>query len=146
MFSANLARLSSYSKFGLRVVRDCEFFSVGKIPTKLDKRLVPVGSAKYTRELISNLQGVAGAICREDVADEIPEHIGCAVCDDPMSVFYKIHAERTREGVYWNSFRSRVDPTAKIHPSAYISETDVVIGPGSIIDAGARRSGAKYYW
>ncbi|MCV0352776.1 MAG: hypothetical protein K5863_22090 [Nitratireductor sp.] len=54
-----------------------------------------------------------------------------------MGSFYKIHAERIREGGYWNSFPSRIDASAKIHPKAYVSETDVVIGPGTVVDAGA---------
>ncbi len=137
MFSPKLASLSAYSELGFEIVRDCDFYAVGKIPTKLDRRVVPIGSAKFLRELMFNMDGVAGVVCCADVASEIPEEIGCAISDDPLGIFYKIHAERIRDGAYWETFPSRIDPTAKIHPKAHISETDVIIGPETIVEPGA---------
>lgn len=137
MFTQTLEPLSAYSRPGLQVIRDCEFFSAGKIPTRLRNRLVPIGDAKYLRELQANLDGVAGVLCPESVAPEIPSEIGCAVTADPMGMLYRIHNERLHAGKYWTSFPSRIDPSANVHPKAHVADTDVVIGPDAVIDPGA---------
>lgn len=137
MFHQRLDPLSTYESAGIRVLRDCLFYAAGKIPTRLNNRLVPLGDRRYLRELNCNLEGVAGVLCTEDVAADIPSGIGCAITTNPVGALYKIHAQRLSEGKYWQSFPSQIHPDAKIHPNAHIDPRDVVIGPDTVVGPSA---------
>ena len=137
MFHQILDPLSMYNAAGIKIIRDCEFYSPGKIPTRLDRRLVPVGDRRYLRDLSDHLDGVAGVLCTEAIADDIPKGIGCAVTDNPLGALYRIHAQRLSEEKYWRSFPSRIHPSATVHPKAHIDARDVVIGPDTVIGPSA---------
>jgi len=57
------------------------------------------------------------------------------VCDDPRYYFYALHnhiADATYERV-----PSRIDPTAAVHPRAFVSEYNVVIGARTVVEPNA---------
>ncbi|MEJ0009777.1 MAG: hypothetical protein WDN72_04190 [Alphaproteobacteria bacterium] len=133
MFVKSERALSDFSgRFSL-VVRDCRFHTIGKIPTRIEGRLVPVGGKKFLRELSEDMDGIAGVICTPDVVKSIPPELGCAVSDAPMRVAYEIHRELVAGPAFWKSFASRIHASAQIHPTAYIAPNDVVIGEGTVV-------------
>ncbi len=133
MFVRSHRLLSEYSAVFLSIHRDCSFHAIGKIPTRLAGRVVPVGGRKYLRELMECLDGIAAVICTPDIVDEIPPELGCAISDSPVRASLEVHRELVRKNAFWNSFESRIHPTAQIHPSAYVAPTDVEIGANTLI-------------
>ncbi len=134
MFKQSTTKLSSFSDNFDCIVRDCSFYGVGKIPTRLSNKLVPVGSSKFLPELMRDIDGVAGVICPPNLLEQIPSHLGCAISSKPLEAAYKLHRHLARtKDHYWESFPSRIDPSAQIHPTAYVAESDVTIGPGCVI-------------
>jgi UDP-3-O-[3-hydroxymyristoyl] glucosamine N-acyltransferase len=133
------SRLSDFRSYG-GIVRDCEFFGVAKVPSRVDARLVPVTDAANVKELMAQLPGVAAVICTKDLVDSIPGHLGCLQSDAPRIAAHQIHCELTsRPDYYWTSFKTRIGAGADIHPSAWIAPTNVeigdrvTIGPGTVI-------------
>jgi UDP-3-O-[3-hydroxymyristoyl] glucosamine N-acyltransferase len=130
MFSKeNRSQLSDFSQFFDRLVRDSDFFSVGKIPSRLSARLVPIGAKRFFSEFDQERAGIAAVLCPPDLQHLVPADLGCAVTDDPVLSAVLIHDELCKKSNYfWNSFSSRISPSARIHKTASIAENDVVIG------------------
>lgn len=129
-------RLAEFAHLG-RVVRDTDFFSVGKISTQVDARLVPVQSIEYLASAL-NMSGIAGIICPPELANEVSDGIGCITTNDPQRVAYAIHCDlAARSGYLWDGFASRIAVSAQIHASAEIAARDVVIGEDVVVEAGA---------
>ena len=131
-------KLSEFADLFDSVVRDAAFFTTGKIPTRARGKLVPVGAAKHLAELLRHVDDVAGVICPAELVDQIPEGIGCVVSAEPLAAAYRVHVRLCdRADYFWTGFETRVDPTATIHPTAYVADRDVVIGAGTVVDAHA---------
>ncbi len=136
--TGNRVQLSDFASLVDSVVKNAEFFSVGKIPSRVPARLVPVGSAKFLRELKSNLGDIAAVICTPDLVDQIPDHIGCAVSKNPVTAAFHIHAALcAKVGHFWTDFQSIIAPEADIHPSAVIAKMNVRIGVGCFVGPNA---------
>ena len=142
MFTGNTIDLGSAVKglpVAVDVQRDCAFSYVGKIPSRLDRRVVPATSPKLISEALA-LDGIVGIITTETCANLVPAHLGLAVAADPVTAALHLHESICDlDGFLWQSFDSRIHPTARIHPSAVIDERDVVIdahavvGPTSVV-------------
>ncbi len=131
------ARLSEFSAFG-DVVRDGEFFGVGKVPSRIDARLVPVTKAAHLRAASGLGFSIAGVICTPELAAEVGEHLACLVSVRPQAAAHAIHRElHRRPGHYWADFATEVAPGATVDSSARIAERNVRIGAGSVIGPGA---------
>ena len=133
MFIRSTRLLSEYADRFSSIRTDCVFHSIGKIPTRIAGRVVPVGGKKYLRELLKSIDGIAAVICTPDVVENIPSELGCAVSDSPVRASYEVHRDLVRKNAFWKSFPSRIHPTAEIHPSAYVSPTDVEIGANTVV-------------
>lgn len=153
MFTGNVTNLASVLN-GLPIVadlvRDGSFSYVGKIPTNLERRVVPATTLQHVEAAVAQ-DGIAGIICRPEHASMVPKDRALVVSHDPVTASLHIHEKLCdMEGFLWESFESRIDPSAKIHCSAVVAERDVVIGPGAevgptsviqertVIEAGAR--------
>lgn len=120
------------------IVRDAGFFAVGKIPTRVPARLVPVGSGKFIGELETEIDGIAAVICTAELVDQIPEHLGCAVAENPLRAAFFIHEMLCAQaGYYWGDFATKIAPDAEVHPTAYVAEKNVVIGAGTFVGPNA---------
>lgn len=120
------------------VRRDCSFFSCGKIPTRAPAKLVPIGGEKYLRELVMAMEGVAGVVCTPEVAERIPESLGCAVSASPAEAIARIHSILCkRHNYFWDSFPSKIAASAHIHPTAYVADENVIIGDDVVIGPNA---------
>lgn len=134
MFTQNTERLSSFAgSAGLRIVRDCEFSYVGKIPTLLPCRIVACATARHIDEARSGA-GIVGIITIAELQELVPLAMGLAISDKPLSATFDIHDMLCqREGFHWQRFETIVAPDAVIHPSAMVAPYDVVVGAGSVV-------------
>jgi UDP-3-O-[3-hydroxymyristoyl] glucosamine N-acyltransferase len=120
------------------VERDAEFQSLGFVSSTLPALLVYLGDARFLREALGN-DSVAAVIASPALAPEIPAHLGLAVAEAPMQAFYAVHHHlATRTAFYWQDFETEIDATARVHPAAYVAPRNVRIGPGTVVEPGAR--------
>lgn len=133
-FTGNTVRFSEFTgQFGLKVLQDCDFSYVGKIPTRLNGRIVPCGNPSHIYAALES-DGIAGIITTAELADLVPEGMGLAFADNTVLAALKLHEHIAQIAEFqWQSFNSRVHETAVIHPGAYVSDCDVEIGPESVI-------------
>jgi UDP-3-O-[3-hydroxymyristoyl] glucosamine N-acyltransferase len=114
--------------YGLVIVNDGAFQYAGKIPTRLNNRLVPVGGAEFIREL-ENSQGISAVLCTKNVAEKIPAGIGVAICESPLKTLYKIHTDLCNSNHHWGEpHESSFGSNVIIHPSASVAKHHVIIG------------------
>lgn len=134
MFTNNRAELKEFDgRFGLKVLQNGSFSYVGKLPTKLGRRLVPCSNASQTEAALLD-SSIAGLVVTPDNVPLVETGKALAEADNPMMAVQHVHGELSeREGFFWESFESRIDPSAIVHPTAFIEDHDVVIGPGTYI-------------
>ena len=131
-------RFSDHIDLFDEVRRNCEFFTVGKIPTKAPAKIVPISAPKYLSELRRYPDDIVGIICSPEVAEQCPDHLGCAVSSQPLHAAYTLHKKLAKlEGYFWTPFESIISPTAQIHPSAYVAPYNVIIGEGVVVQPNA---------
>lgn len=134
--SDSSATLAEFGSLGT-VVQDCGFFGIGKIATGVPRRVVPVIRQSALKEALGR-PDILGIICSRDIANEVPDHLGCLVADDPLAAAFHIHSALcARPRHYWDSFPSRIAPTARIEPGAQIAANDVIVGDRAIIGSNA---------
>jgi UDP-3-O-[3-hydroxymyristoyl] glucosamine N-acyltransferase len=59
--------------------------------------------------------------------------MGVAVSPEPRAAFARLHNDLALRGFYWEDFPTVIDPTARIHPTAWIAERNVRIGAATDI-------------
>lgn len=127
-----LSQLREISEWTL--TRDGEFSSLGFVTHHSPNMLVFLESEQFIDKLLQN-PDITCVVAKDDFLDLLPGHIGIAACDSPRKAFYELHNYlATSTDFYWKTFPTRIDPTAKIHPRAYIAENDVVIGKNVVIE------------
>jgi UDP-3-O-[3-hydroxymyristoyl] glucosamine N-acyltransferase len=132
------ANLAEFADLFDVVVRDASFFTTGKIPTRSGAKLVPVGAEKHLPELMANLDDIAAVICPAELVEKIPEQLGVAVSASPLAAQYRVHVRLCdRPDYFWTGFETRIDPSARVHPTAWVAPRDVEIGAHTVIDAHA---------
>jgi len=131
------SRLSSLpSKLDLRVERDGSFSDLGLLSHAQAGQLV------YVRDA-SALEGapVLAAFCvlsPIELVSKIGATAGLATAADAERAFYRVHEYLAREtDFYWRDFASEIDPSARIHPRAFVAERGVRVGPRVVIEANA---------
>ncbi|MBA1321431.1 DapH/DapD/GlmU-related protein [Pseudomonas plecoglossicida] len=131
MFNTAKVSLSAFDSTFISIARDCDFYCVAKIPTLTRHKLVPLSNIKYLKEIELHRDSIAGVICPPDLADKIPPELGCALSENPVRDAYSIHGSLTQtRDHYWTTFESQVHESVIVHPTAYISPTNVIIEKG----------------
>jgi UDP-3-O-[3-hydroxymyristoyl] glucosamine N-acyltransferase len=131
------------------LLRDAEVRSFGFIETALDGRLVFVMDDRNLDRL-RTATGISAILATPALAQAvekaIPADTGLAVVDDPKVSFALLHNELAATDFYGAAAETRVDPSASVHPTAYIDPIDVVvhphcrIGPRAVILSGTTLS------
>lgn len=128
--------LSEFEDLGLEIVRPCRFSFPAKILTPVNDILVPL----ITEGALSDLRlrsGISGVIATRDLASSVPDAMGLAIARDPMRVHHEIHlALASMAGRLWRDFDSIIDPSAIIHPMAWVAPRNVRIGADVVVMAG----------
>ncbi len=138
MYTGNTLDLAEFDReFGLSVQRCCKFSYVGKVPTKLDRRVVPCTKQIHIDQALAG-EGVAGIITLAGLSDGVPKGFGLAVSEAPLRSALLLQSHIAALGDFqWEHFETRIHPTAQVHEGAIVSPHDVVVGEGSVIYPGA---------
>lgn len=134
MFTGNRIALSELAgPLGLDVRRDARIAHVGKVPTRLDGRLVPCGKQVHLNDASAET-GIAAYVVPADLVDSVPAGGGLIVAEKPIVTAMVIHEYLVGlPGFLWEDFDSQVDATALVMPGAYIAPRNVRIGPRSVV-------------
>lgn len=138
MFTANRITLSELAPLlGLDMRRDAEIAYVGKVPTRLEGRLVPAGKQGHLDEA-ATATGIAAFVVPEDLVAAVPPGAGVIVAEKPVVTANAIHEYLCdRPGFFWQDFDTRIHPTAVIMPGAHVAVRNVEIGAGTVIGPNA---------
>lgn len=138
MFTGRRISLSELAApLGLEVMRDAEIAFVGKVPTRLDGRLVPCGKRVHLDEA-SGRDGIAAYVVPADLADAVPAGAGMVLAENPVVTAMAIHEYLCDlPGFIWDDFDSEIDPTAIVMPGAYVAPKNVRIGAETVIGPNA---------
>jgi UDP-3-O-[3-hydroxymyristoyl] glucosamine N-acyltransferase len=117
---------------GIVVRRDGDFHTLGFICDAYPQQLVFLENRAFLRALQRN-RSVSAVLTTAELADAVPRGVAVATCDQPRTVFANLHNELALRGFYWDDFPTFVDPSAKVHPTAWIAERNVRIGAASQI-------------
>lgn len=133
-----MTRLSEFADVipGLTVVRDCEFESLGNLSDTTPRRLVFAEDAHWSAQAL-NTPDVAALITTPDLAASgwSATSLGIATTESPRHAFFAIHNHLARHTDFYRaSFENRIDPSARIHPSAVLADRGVQIGANVLIE------------
>src|SRR5712671_7962012 len=117
---------------GIAVRRDGDFQTLGFVCDNYPHQLVFLESRTFLRGLQRN-HSVSAVLTTPELADAVPHGVAVAVCDRPRTVFANLHNELALRGFYWDDFPTVIDPSAKVHPTAWIAARNVRIGAASEI-------------
>ncbi|MCG7573282.1 hypothetical protein MHM39_06855 [Phaeobacter sp. CNT1-3] len=134
-----LAELAKIADF--HVVRNAEVSYAGKVPTRLDRRVVPAAAPNHIEAAIAiSAPGseIAALIVPENLADMVPETFGLGVAAQPQQTVARIQEHLAQRADFqWQSFETHIAPGVSIAPGAYIAPRDVVIEAGCTIGPNA---------
>jgi UDP-3-O-[3-hydroxymyristoyl] glucosamine N-acyltransferase len=117
---------------GMVVRRDGDFQNLGFLCDTYPHQLVFLENRAFLRALHRN-RSVSAVLTTAALKDAVQPEVAVAVCEQPRIVFAKLHNELALSGFYWDDFPTVIDPSAKVHPTAWIAERNVRIGAGSEI-------------
>jgi UDP-3-O-[3-hydroxymyristoyl] glucosamine N-acyltransferase len=123
-----LSDFASPARF--QVVRDGEFQHLGYLTSSLSAVLAVIGHERYLPELGENPRFTA-VITTPKIAGQIPRCFAVAVSDTPLDAFFRVHLGYDADD-RWGGYRgpTRIDPSAVVHPTAFVAERDVSIAAG----------------
>lgn len=120
----------------MTVVRDATVSNLGFIGSPLPNMLTYATTPAFVAGAAKT--GCVAVIVSPLLASLVPESLGLLVSEAPADAFRRIHlalAERT--DFYGDDIASRIDPRARIHPTATIGERNVRIAADAVVGAGA---------
>lgn len=121
----------------LDVRRDASFDTLGLIFYELPRMLVCLYDPKFIKEC-SRHPEIACVITTRDLADQLPDHLGVAVADDPRRTFREAHRQLLSQTEFYGAtYDSQVAADALIHSDARVATSKVRIGPRCVVEAGA---------
>lgn len=125
--------LAEFASERLQVVRSCLFSCPAKILTPADDILVPLLHEGALPDLLGR-NGIAGVITTPELAGKVPGGMGLAITNEPLRAHHEIHVLLSKMPArLFVDFPSEIDPSAEIHPTAWIASRNVRIGAGARI-------------
>lgn len=129
--------LSAFEKFGLTILRDGEFKSLGLLPHQQDAMLVVLYDVSFLDVLLAN-PAISCVVTSSEIAPQLPRELGVGTCPDPMAMFYRIHSYLLHQTTFYGEpFATEISPTARVARTAHVAEKNVRIGARSVVEAGA---------
>jgi UDP-3-O-[3-hydroxymyristoyl] glucosamine N-acyltransferase len=104
---------------GMAVRRDGDFQTLGFLSDTCPYQLVFLESRTFVRALQRN-RSVSAVLTTAGLMDAVPRNVALAICDEPRTVFARLHNELAIRGFYWDDFPAIIDSSAKIHPTAWM--------------------------
>lgn len=110
------------------LLRDGEFASIGIAKEGKPKSLVAIRTSEEF-ELAIRSSSVSCIIVRRDSPREAPSNLGTLLSDDPETALFEIHNHLASNADFYPGGKgNEISRSAKVHPTAFIAETDVRIG------------------
>jgi len=119
----------------IKLLRDGIFKNLGKL-NALDEAdtLSFITDEKYIPQL-QKTDKVSSVIVKEAFSDQFDFFEGGIILsENPKSTFFEIHRYLIDNDLYFKSFETSIDPSAKIAKTAIIAERNVIIGANVIIE------------
>jgi UDP-3-O-[3-hydroxymyristoyl] glucosamine N-acyltransferase len=131
MVSYPAMRLTECAAFvPIAVERDAEFGTLGFLIDPQPGMLVFLENARFLPLLARGREAVSCVLTVPDLASRVRDVAGLAVCAEPRRAFFDLHNHLARHtSFYGASEPTVVDPSATVHPLAFVAPTDVTIGP-----------------
>jgi UDP-3-O-[3-hydroxymyristoyl] glucosamine N-acyltransferase len=127
-------RLSNINQSaGIVVQRDGEFRTLGFLTDQRPDALVFLEDVQFLQALRRN-QSASAVLTTARLADAVPSALAVGICSEPRTTFAKLHNELALGRFYWQDFPTAIDPSANVHPRAWIAGRNVRIGAGSVIE------------
>ena len=132
-------RLASLAaELPIEVLRDADFRSLGLLSLSGPAMLACLYDARAARHLRTN-PDLACVITAPALAADVPDHLGVAVGDPPRDAFHDIQRHLgSATDFYGADAPSDIAPDARIDADASIASRNVRIGPGCLVECGAR--------
>lgn len=125
--------LSAAACYGrISVIRDGDFLNLGFVHCGQEGLLSFVESERLMAAVLSK-ENITAVLTTPLLAPSAPARVAVGVCDEPRVAFAMLHNELTKSGFYWDDFPTSIDPTARVHGSAWIAEKNVRIGPDTAV-------------
>ena len=128
----NLTELPYFNDY--EVLRDGEF-ETPSLRGLQDRAVIICAFGNFDIEKLDRAQGVTCVIADEKMAQNVSDEFGLVLASDPMDCLIGLHLHLYQSGFYDVTATTVIDKTANIHPSCWIDETGVFIGPGTEIGA-----------
>lgn len=110
---------------------------MGKVPTRLDGRLVPCGKQVYLDEAAGET-GIAAYVVPEELLAAVPKGAGVVVSDRPLVTAMAVHEHLCAlPDFLWSDFETEIDCSAVIMPGAHVARRNVRIGAETVIGPNA---------
>ena len=123
------------NQYGIKVVRDGEFETLGLLSYQNNKMLVFVEQEKFIPLINKNY--VSCVLCTPDLLQSIEKEISVATSESPRKAFYEIHNSLVENRFYPQPHQTYISCTAKIDNRAFVSNEGVHIGEHCIIEPNA---------
>lgn len=121
----------------LVIARNTEFNTLGLINSNDHLQLSFLYDESYLPRLIAN-KNIVAVLTTAQFADKIPQNIGLCISENPIHDFVYLHNFLSLQTEFYHKkIDTVISPTANIHPGAHIAKTNVRIGDGATIEAGA---------
>jgi UDP-3-O-[3-hydroxymyristoyl] glucosamine N-acyltransferase len=120
----------------MAVVRDGPISDLGMLNSSGSAMLVPFFDPECVQQL-GIRENISAVLTTAELAHLIPHRLAVATSSEPLSAFFRLHANLCQSEFYWRSFKSQISPSAKVHPASFVAERDVQIGDRTIIGPGA---------
>jgi UDP-3-O-[3-hydroxymyristoyl] glucosamine N-acyltransferase len=119
------------------VVRDAEFSNLGFLFDALPEKLIFVESAHFVAAARKAV-GIGCVLCTPELASCFPGVGGLATAAEPKLAFFHLQQFLVQEtNFYGQPFTTEIDPSARIHPRAWIAPHNVRIGANTVVEANA---------
>jgi UDP-3-O-[3-hydroxymyristoyl] glucosamine N-acyltransferase len=118
------------------VIRDGQIGDLGMLNSSGSAILVPFFDPEYLPQLSKN-ENISAVLTTPELVSLIPDQLGVATSNDPLSAFFTLHSNLCQSEFYWRSFKSQLSASARLHPTSFVAERDVQIGDRTTIGPGA---------
>jgi UDP-3-O-[3-hydroxymyristoyl] glucosamine N-acyltransferase len=121
------------STLKLKIIRNGRFENLGFFADDLPQKLIFIEGPKFVKAA-QRANGAACILAAPDVSAMVAEAQGLAVSLQPRLDFWGIQRFLALATTFYGpSFPTVIDPSATVHPRAWISETNVTVGPAAEI-------------
>lgn len=131
MEKINQISVEKYTGIKTSVAFECAYFGMANAKNKMT--IAFVDEEQYLSEIVAN-DNITVVFCLEEMLSRLDNKIAI-VCNDPRFTYYNYYNKMTESN--YVKFDSKISSKAVIHPTAFISEYNVIVGDDTYIGPNA---------